>query len=57
VESRTGRRVPENRRIAAAAVEHDCGRASAARVIVVIGTIALATFALRVVSFLFKEVA
>jgi sorbitol/mannitol transport system permease protein len=34
---------------------HDYGRASAAGVVVVIGTIAIATFALRVVSSLFKE--
>jgi sorbitol/mannitol transport system permease protein len=34
---------------------HDYGRASAAGVVVVIGTIAIATFALRVVSSLFEE--
>jgi sorbitol/mannitol transport system permease protein len=34
---------------------HDYGRASAAGVIVVIGTILIATFALRSVSTLFKE--
>ncbi|HWB36468.1 MAG TPA: sugar ABC transporter permease [Rugosimonospora sp.] len=34
---------------------HDYGRASAAGVVVVVGSIALATFALRVVSSLFKE--
>ncbi|MFI5958755.1 carbohydrate ABC transporter permease [Cryptosporangium sp. NPDC051539] len=34
---------------------HDYGRASAAGVVVVIGTIAIATFALRVVSSLFQE--
>ena len=34
---------------------HDYGRASAAGVIVVIGTIIIATFALRSVSTLFKE--
>ena len=34
---------------------HDYGRASAAGVVVVIGTIAIATFALRVVSSLFRE--
>ncbi len=34
---------------------HDYGRASAAGVIVVIGTIAIATFALRSVSTLFRE--
>jgi len=34
---------------------HDYGRASAAGVIVVVGTIIIATFALRAVSTLFKE--
>ena len=34
---------------------HDYGRASAAGVVVVIGTIIIATFALRTVSTLFKE--
>ena len=34
---------------------HDYGRASAAAVIVVLGTIIIATFALRTVSSLFKQ--
>ena len=34
---------------------HDYGRASAAAVVVVIGTIIIATFALRTVSSLFRE--